>query len=156
MRVVGSVVGGAVLVLGAASLVLGAVSSSGSGSGPGSGASIVVTRAYVRAPLPPNHDAAAYFTVTNNQSSADRLISVASGAGESTVLHANGSMTRASSLIVAAHTSVTLSPGQGHVMIENVYGTLAPGDNVNLSLTFAQAGPVEVNAPVIAGTAPAP
>jgi copper(I)-binding protein len=35
-------------------------------------------------------------------------------------------------------------------MIENVFGTLKPGDNVNLSLTFEKAGTIDVNAPVVA------
>jgi copper(I)-binding protein len=37
-----------------------------------------------------------------------------------------------------------------------LFGTLTAGQSVNLQLTFANAGPIEVTAPVIAIFAPAP
>ncbi len=59
-------------------------------------------------------------------------------------------------LRIPAHSSVTLSPGKGHVMIERIYGTLKPGQTVDIELDFARAGPVIVSATVIAIGAPAP
>jgi copper(I)-binding protein len=56
----------------------------------------------------------------------------------------------ADGVVIPAHGRLVLSVGQGHVMIENVFGTLKPGDNVNLSLTFENAGTIDVNAPVVA------
>jgi copper(I)-binding protein len=41
-------------------------------------------------------------------------------------------------------------------MIERLVGPLKPGQFVNLQLTFANAGPINVSAPVIAINAPAP
>jgi copper(I)-binding protein len=41
-------------------------------------------------------------------------------------------------------------------MIEKLYGSLKPGQTVNLQLSFAKAGEVLVTAPVIAIAAPAP
>jgi copper(I)-binding protein len=59
-------------------------------------------------------------------------------------------------LRLPAHSSATLSPGDGHVMIENLLGQLRPGQTVNLQLTFAHNIPLIVEAPVIAIDAPAP
>jgi copper(I)-binding protein len=84
---------------------------------------------------------------------------VITGAGQDAVLHAdaNGNMTvTPGGLRIPAHSSVTLSPGKGHVMIEHLVGTLKPGEIVDLELQFANAGPVVVQAPVIAINAPAP
>ncbi len=102
--------------------------------------------------------AAAYFTVYNTTDTDDTLTSVASGAGSSAAVMTddNGSMRMsAAGLRIRAHSSVTLS-GKAHVMIEHLLGTLRPGQYVNLELTFANAGPVNVSAPVIAINAKAP
>jgi hypothetical protein len=42
------------------------------------------------------------------------------------------------------------------VMVEHLFGTLRPGENVNFDLSFADAGTISVTAPVIALGAPAP
>jgi copper(I)-binding protein len=121
---------------------------------------IVVTGAYVRAPVPPTQSAAAYFTVFNTTATPDRLLSVESGAGATAVLHtvgANGSMAVApNGAIIPAHGHLTLSTGRGHVMIEQLYGTLKPGQHVDLELDFAEAGSIDITAPVIAAGAPVP
>lgn len=153
-------VGTLAAVLGCAGLVRAAVPQTlAAGGGTSGSPSIVVTGAYVRQPAPPTDAAAAYFTVYNTTGSADRLLSVVSGAGATTVLHAevNGQMTVvADGVVIPAHGKLVLSTGGGHVMIENLYGDLQPGQDVNLELTFADAGPIDVSAPVIALGAPAP
>jgi copper(I)-binding protein len=144
--------------LGAAGLIRAAVPQSASAGAPPS-APIIVTGAYVRAPVPPTTSAAAYFTVSNTTDKADRLTSVVSGAGESTVLHTTvaGRMTVSpNGVVIPPHGQLVLQAGQGHVMIEKVFGTLRAGDNVNLVLSFDNAGDVNVNARVIAAGALAP
>jgi copper(I)-binding protein len=142
---------------GAAGLIRGAVPLAAGGSS--SAAAIVVTDAYVRQPAAPTDAAAAYFTVYNTTAEDDRLMSVTSGAGATAVLHAvvNGRMTAgASGVVIPAHGRLVLSAGQGHVMIERLFGALLPGQNVNLELVFANAGPIDISAPVLALAAPAP
>ena len=147
---------GIVAVLGLAGLIRGAVPQAAVSAGGAATDPIVISGAYVREPASPDV-AAAYFTVYNTTGTADTLISVESGAGEDAVLHSDGAMTVTSGgLGIPAHSSVTLSPGKGHVMIEHLLGPLRPGQFVNLQLSFANAGPVNVSAPVIALTAPAP
>jgi len=119
---------------------------------------IEVTGAYLRQPAN-KINAAAYLTIFNTTSAADTLVSVASGAGAQTSVHtetAGGGMQDACGLTVPAHGSLALTPGKGHVMIEQLYGPVLAGQTVNLELTFAKAGVVLVAAHVIGVTAPAP
>jgi hypothetical protein len=148
---------GALLVLaGVAGLVRGS-GSPAAASGPAAAAApIVVTNAYVRPPLPPTDAAAAYFTVYNTTGRDDRLIAVATGAGATSVLHTAGMTAAANGAVIPAHGSLVLSTGQGHVMIEQLFGKLRPGQTVNLDLTFENAGSISVTAQVIAPDAPAP
>ena len=151
---------GATLVaaVGAAGLIRGAVPVASAG-GDSDAPPIVVTNAYVREPAPPTDAAAAYFTVYNTTARADRLTSVYSGAGATSVLHTivNGTMTAAGNgAVIPARGSLVLSTGKGHVMIEQLFGKLVPGQSVNLELVFANAGPIDITAPVIALGAPAP
>ena len=146
--------------VGAAGLIRGAVPQTvASGGAANASAPIVVSGAYVRPPVPPTQVAAAYFTAYNTTSRDDQLLSVSTGAGATAVLHTlvNGVMTAvAGAVTIPAHSSLVLSTGTGHVMIGQLFGTLSPGQTVNLELSFANAGVVTVAAPVIAFGTPAP
>jgi periplasmic copper chaperone A len=152
--------GVAMVALGAAGLIRGAVPQSvaASGSSPSTSPPIVVTAAYVVPPVPPTQVAAAYFTVYNTTAKPDTLESVQTGAGASAVLHVyvDGQMTVPSGgIVVPAHGKLVLTTGAQHVMIEQLFGPLTPGQNIPIELVFADAGPVNVSAPVIAlGAAP--
>lgn len=76
-----------VLALGAAGLIRGAVLQSSAAGTVQAQQPIVVTGAYVRAPLPPSDLAAAYFTVYNMTSRPDRPTDEQTGAGATAVLH---------------------------------------------------------------------
>jgi copper(I)-binding protein len=120
---------------------------------------IVVTDAFVRPPVPPSPYAAAYFTVYNTTSVPDSLVSVSTGAGATAVVHVlvDGQMTAVTGgVTIPAHGSLVLSVSKGHVMIGDLFGPLKAGQTVNLELTFANAGPVNVVAPVIPLGAPTP
>jgi periplasmic copper chaperone A len=156
----GLVAGLLAVVLGAAGLIRStATQSQAGGSGQSAAQPIVVTNAFIRPPAPPNTTAAAYFTVYNTTAQPDTLESVASGAGATAVLHTtiDGVMTAVTGgLQIPAKGSLVLSVGTGHVMIGQLFGPLKAGQTVNLELTFANAGVVEVTAKVIALLAPAP
>jgi copper(I)-binding protein len=154
------IAGVAVAVIGGAGLIRGSMPVSVAGGGGASGsAPIVVTGAYVREPAPPTDAAAAYFTVYNTTGTADRLLDVVSGAGAVSTLHTivNGAMTATpNGAVIPPHGKLVLTTASGHVMIEKLFGKLTPGQSVNLALTFANAGTINVSAPVIALLAPAP
>jgi copper(I)-binding protein len=151
-----------VAALGAFGLIRGAMPQSlaASASGASSSSPIVIGGAFVRPPVPPSRNAAAYFTVYNTTGSPDRLLSVETGLGTDAVLHTvgtNGSMSvDPDGAVIPAHGSLTLSVGKGHVMIEGVTGTLKPGQHVDLELDFANAGSFDIAAPVVAYGSPAP
>jgi copper(I)-binding protein len=157
-----AVVGGtAIAALGAAGLIRGAMPQSvAAGNAPSAAGPIVVTGAYVRAPVPPTQIAAAYFTARNTTGTDDRLTDIQTGAGATAVLHtvgADGTMSAAANgAVIPAHGSLVLSTGKAHVMIEHLFGKLVAGQTVNLELDFQNAGPIDVVAPVIAVGAPAP
>jgi copper(I)-binding protein len=158
-----AVLGGTLVVaLGAAGLVRAAMPQSvaAGNDAPSAAGPIVVTDAYVRAPVPPTQIAAAYFTVYNTTGTDDRLVSVETGAGATAELHTvapDGSMSAAANgAVIPAHGTLVLSTGKAHVMIEQLFGPLTPGQTVNIELDFQLAGSINVVAPVIAVGAPAP
>ena len=134
---------------------------------------IAVRGGYIREPASPDV-AAAYLSITDTGSQPDTLVSVYSGAALSATLHdigptsAPGSTAPAPSstagaghvpsgpLTLAAGATVTLAPGRGHIMLEDLTGTLRPGDVVSMVLAFQRAGQVLVDLPVIAIGAPTP
>jgi copper(I)-binding protein len=145
--------------VGAAGLIRAAVPPAPASGNPSAAGAIVVTNAYVREPAPPTDEAAAYFTVFNTTGKDDTLLSVTSGAGATSTLHTlvRGVMTPAANgARVPAHGSLVLSTGTGHVMIQQLFGKLLPGQSVNLELSFTTAGPIDVAAKVIALGAPPP
>ncbi|MGI8667733.1 MAG: copper chaperone PCu(A)C [Jatrophihabitans sp.] len=152
-----------VVIAGFAGLVRGALPQSvpaaaGQASPAGQGTPIVVSGAYIREPAN-GINAAAYLVIYNTTGSADQLVSASSGAGALTTVHATSpgmAMMSMGSLSIPAHGSYDLSPTNGHLMIEKLYGPLKAGQSVNLELDFAKAGEVLVTAPVIGVTAPAP
>jgi periplasmic copper chaperone A len=171
------------LVLGAAGLGIGAfaadtpaavAAAGGSDSGPPDGVSagdITVSGAYVRQPASPDV-IAAYLSITNSGTEPDTLVAISTGAAKSATLHdvpgvpgvtPNGSPAPTGTehrptgpLTIAPGATITLSPGLGHIMLENPTGTLKVGDRVSLNLTFQRSGQILVEAPVIAIGAPAP
>ncbi|HET6877352.1 MAG TPA: copper chaperone PCu(A)C [Jatrophihabitans sp.] len=150
-----AVTGGLLAVaVGAAGLIRAAVpepaSAPASPSGPGA---VTVVNAYVRAPIPPHADvAAAYFTVYNTTGRVDRIVRVLAGAGAAATLHTDvgGHMQLVRhGVAVPAHGKLVLAPGGVHVMIEHLFGELPAGEQVNLEVDFARAGPLDVVAKVI-------
>jgi copper(I)-binding protein len=150
------VAGVAVVALGAAGLIRAAVPQ---GAGGTASAPLTVTGAFVRAPVPPTKEAAAYFTVHNTGSAADRLIAVVTGASRESMLHkdVNGRMVPLpKGVSIPAHGTLVLTAGHDHVMLEQLVGTMSAGQQVRLTLTFQHAGTIDVTAPVIGPAAAVP
>lgn len=122
---------------------------------------LTVYDAYIRQPASPDV-AAAYLTVRNDGKAADRLSSAYCGAAGKTSVHADsaamqpGDEAASTPLPVPANGTVSLSPAKGHIMLEDLTGTLRAGDTVSLLLRFDKAGQVLLDVPVISITAPAP
>jgi|KBSSwiStaDraftv2_1062776.scaffolds.fasta_scaffold199134_3 copper(I)-binding protein len=141
------------VALGVAALVRGALPES-TPAGP-SGDPIVVTDAWVQAPVPPTKSAAGYFTVTNNTDADVHLVSVSTSAGATSTLHTDGMTALSDGAVIPAHGRLVLSTGQGHLMIENLFGDLEAGQRVTMQFTFTGHDPITVTANVYApGTRP--
>jgi periplasmic copper chaperone A len=163
------------VILGVAGLIVGARDNAGQSAAgaaapspapapPANGTTVgnlTVYDAYIRQPASPDV-AAAYLTVRNDGSAADQLSSAYCGAAGTTSVHADsaamqpGDEAKSTPLQVPADATVSLTPARGHIMLDNLTGTLKAGDTVSLLLRFDKAGQVLLDVPVISITAPAP
>lgn len=97
---------------------------------------------------------AAYMTITNTGSTSDQLLSATTDAAGVVEIHTTitennvAQMRPVSALDVPANGQVELKPGSYHLMLIDVKRMLQPGDTVPLTLTFQNAGTVEVTAEV--------
>jgi copper(I)-binding protein len=95
-----------------------------------------------------------YLTVVNTGEGKDTLIGVTSADAAAVQLHRTeitnnvASMREITSVEIPAHGQIRFDPGSYHLVLANVRRTLAPGDTVNLTLTFKGAGQVQVRAEV--------
>ncbi len=120
-----------------------------------SGDSLRVENVMAR-PAPGGGNGAAYFTIVNPTESADRLISVQSTVASATELHEtteeNGVMRmspKPDGFEIPARSLVELKPGGKHVMLIGIAEGLAAGDELALSLTFENAGTMDITIPVM-------
>jgi len=121
---------------------------------------LTVDGAYIPAP-PPGGMAAAYFTITDT-GAPDRLVAVRAPDFRSVSLEKYDKAGDGAESMVGIHKPVTitattrlvLQPGGDHVMLMNATRALHRGDRVVLRLTFAHAGSVTLQVPVVADTGP--
>jgi len=109
----------------------------------------------VARPAPAGQNSAAYFTIINPSPEGDHLLSAASGVAMFTELHEtyseNGVMRmrhHADGVPVPALASLAFAPGGNHVMLMKLRQELTPGQTFTLTLTFSDAGEIEVTVPV--------
>ncbi|MGH8383410.1 copper chaperone PCu(A)C [Pseudomonas sp.] len=97
---------------------------------------------------------AAYFTIHNHESQADRLVGVSSPRAQKCELHlqapSNGmmDMQQTASVDIPAHGEVTFQPGGNHVMLSGMDKPLKAGEQFPLTLEFEKAGKIEVQVKV--------
>ena len=98
---------------------------------------------------------AAFFTVTNNGTEADRLVSASTAVAHVVEIHEikdNNGMKEMrpleNGLAIPAGETVLLAPGGYHIMMIGLTQDLTEGMTFELTLTFEQAGEVVVNVPV--------
>ncbi|MFQ5973505.1 MAG: copper chaperone PCu(A)C [Alphaproteobacteria bacterium] len=93
---------------------------------------------------------AAYMVLTNHGGEVDRLVAVSSPAAERAQLHTHlmeggvMKMRPVEAIEVAPGTPSVLEPGGLHVMLIGLRAPLHEGDRFPLTLTFEQAGEVEI------------
>ncbi|MEU2718005.1 copper chaperone PCu(A)C [Streptomyces sp. NPDC007205] len=128
----------------------------GTGSA-GSPARIRVTEGRVLLPVTGSSETAAFFRITNEGGSADRLVRVTSPdapRGVSLARHHMGSgatayRTSIESVEIQAGKSVALSPYGVDLTVTAPTGEWRPGDLVSFTLTFSRSGQVKLPAVVV-------
>lgn len=111
---------------------------------------IAVTEGWVRAAGADRPATAAYFSICNGDAD-DALIAASFDGAQATELHqtitsADGmaSMTPTDSIPLPSGEAVMLKPGGTHIMLIGIDDAIASGDNVTITLEFANAAPMEV------------
>lgn len=143
----------------AAALTLGAILASATGV---SASDVLVMDAYARASATPVAKAGAvYVSITNQGTTADRLVAVSSPVASMAMLHRtikDGDIMRmeeAGPVDLQPQGTLIMEPGGLHVMLMGLKTPLRQGEVVELTLVFEAAGPVTVKVPVgsaVAGT----
>jgi len=143
----------------AAALTLGAILASATGV---SASDVLVMDAYARASATPVAKAGAvYVSITNQGTTADRLLAVSSPVASMAMLHRtikDGDIMRmeeAGPVDLQPQGTLIMEPGGLHVMLMGLKTPLRQGEVVELTLVFEAAGPVTVKVPVgsaVAGT----
>jgi copper(I)-binding protein len=102
---------------------------------------------WARESVPGQSSAAAYLTVTNNGTGADRLVAVSTDAAQHAMLHSTseqGGVARmrhmGGGLVIPSKTAVELSPGRTHVMLSGLRKPLRRGQAFTLALKFEKSG----------------
>ena len=137
----------------AAAALLVSVAAAGAEEMGGAGG-ISVHDAYARATVGRGTASTAYMTLVNEGAAADRLAGVTSPAAETAGLHTHtveGGVARmrpVDAIEVAPGAPTVLQPGGLHVMLMGLKGPLEEGATVPLTLSFEEAGEIELELPV--------
>ena len=98
---------------------------------------------------------AAYFTIKNGGGEAEKLVSAESPVAGTTMLHEmtmDGGVMKMRMLMngaeIPAGGALEFKPGGSHVMLMGLKQVLAEGQSIPLTLTFAKAGTIKVEAKV--------
>jgi copper(I)-binding protein len=110
-----------------------------------------ISGAFSRATLPNAPVGAGYLTITNRGTADDTLVSATSPVAGVTQIHEmkmEGDVMKMNEveggLVIPAGQSVTLEPGGFHIMFMELKQAFVEGSMVPVTLTFANAGTVEV------------
>jgi len=117
---------------------------------------ISVEDAFARETIGVGTVGAAYMTITNTGGADDRLINAVTPAAGTTELHTHEKdgeimrMRKVDAIAVPAGATAELKPGGDHVMLFELAEPLKPGAMFPVTLTFENAGDIEIEVSVIA------
>lgn len=119
-----------------------------------SNAGIVVSDAWVQLSPLPDRPAAAYLMLQNNTAQDDVLMSVDTDIAAASEVHESREesgvvrMVHLKQLDLPSGARIDLQPGGMHIMLIDLTRPLEQGDEVSITLTFANAGSIQVHAQV--------
>jgi copper(I)-binding protein len=112
---------------------------------------LVISHAHTDEPSPSAHSIHVYMTVENTGDAADRLVAAsvpfaAAGRFEANVLGADGVLTVATvpAIAIEPGQTVSMEPGSIRIVFDDVKRTISAGEHFDMTLTFENAGTVEV------------
>jgi periplasmic copper chaperone A len=112
---------------------------------------VTASQAWIRL-LPAKLPASGYVTLQNNGSSPATLISAHSNTYASVMLHQSSmgndgmsNMSAVAQVVIPARGKAALAPAGYHLMLEQSNRTLKPGDNVDITLDFADGSQLPVH-----------
>ena len=116
-------------------------------------AEIEVTKAWARATPPGASVGAVYLTIAYRGGTADRLVSIASPAAQSAMLHqtieeSGVSTMRKAEGSFAPGSTLDMRPGGAHIMLMGLNAPLKAGETVEVTLQFENAGTLKATAKV--------
>ncbi|MEM1076792.1 MAG: copper chaperone PCu(A)C [Pseudomonadota bacterium] len=119
-------------------------------------AEIVITDAYARSSRPNAPTGAAFMMIENTSATADRLLSADSSIAKKVEVHTHvdkgdGVMQMIEieeGIEIGAGGTHLMKRGGDHIMLMGLNETLEQGAEIAVTLTFEQAGDVEINIPV--------
>ncbi len=115
---------------------------------------LTISDAWSRETTPAQKAGAGYMIVRNAGSSDDRLVAAAAAVAERVELHTHimedgvAKMRQVEAIDVPAGGEAKLAPGGLHIMFIGLTGPLEEGTSFPLTLTFENAGAVEVEVPI--------
>ena len=116
---------------------------------------IMIVEAFARASATPVAKAgAAYVSVMNHGSEADRLVAVSSPVAKSALVHQTEvvdgvmKMLEAGPVEIAPMATLEMKPGGLHIMLMGLSRPLRSGEEIDIALTFEKAGRLMVRARV--------
>jgi len=127
------------------------------------GADLQAHHPWARASLGTHQTGAAYMTLVNFGPAADRLIAVSTPAAERAQLHGHSmddqgvmKMRPVDGMEVPPKSETTLQPGGLHVMLMGLRAPLKEGESIAMTLSFEQAGEIDVTVAILSPTAMGP
>lgn len=116
---------------------------------------LTISKAWSRATIGTQRPAVFYVEIRNDGDADDRLIGIETPAAGMPMLHQTviqdgvSTMPHVEAVDVPAGATVSLSPGGYHGMLMELTTTLSEGQSFPVTLTFEQAGPVEIDTQVL-------
>lgn len=126
--------------------------------------SINISSPFTRATLPNAPVGGGFMSIENTGAEADMLVSVSAapdlaGAAQIHTMAMDGDVMKMRQLVdgleIPSGETVVLAPGGNHIMFMGLKKPFVEGQSVKVTLTFAKAGSVEVELPVLGAAADA-
>lgn len=110
---------------------------------------LIVEGAFTRPSAPDARDLEGYFSIINEGSVPDRLVSADADISDKTELRSAHGGALADGIEIPAGETVNLAPGEQHVLFVGIHHPVKGGDIVHATLGFENAGQIDIGFHVV-------